>query len=228
MIELVGVLDSPYVRRVAISLSLMNIPFKRRPLSVFRDFPDFKALSPTVKAPSLLTPDGGVLVDSSLILDYAEECCGPDFHLLPKSPLARAQNLSVIGTGLVVMEKSVQNFYERHVRPPDKYHAPWIERVQDQLRAALSLLEAQAKAAPSQALSFFPAASTAEIAAVQAHKMHPTLTQADITAACAWRFCVKYLPDVFSETDGTYPALADFCQRLEALPVFQAYPPLFQ
>jgi len=32
----IGLLDSPHVRRVAISLRLLGVPFGRRPLSVFR------------------------------------------------------------------------------------------------------------------------------------------------------------------------------------------------
>lgn len=35
--RLIGMLDSPYVRRVAISLKLMQIPFELEQLSVFRN-----------------------------------------------------------------------------------------------------------------------------------------------------------------------------------------------
>ena len=35
---LIGMLDSPYVRRVAVSMKLMGMPFEHRPLSVFRVF----------------------------------------------------------------------------------------------------------------------------------------------------------------------------------------------
>ncbi len=36
--QLIGMLDSPYVRRVAISLRLLGLPFEHRPISVFREF----------------------------------------------------------------------------------------------------------------------------------------------------------------------------------------------
>jgi glutathione S-transferase len=50
--RLVGMLDSPYVRRVAISLKFMGVPFSHEPLSVFRDYDTFGAINPVVKAPN--------------------------------------------------------------------------------------------------------------------------------------------------------------------------------
>ncbi|SUE06186.1 Uncharacterised protein [Pantoea agglomerans] len=35
---LIGMLDSPYVRRVAIYMKVLGIQFEHRPLSVFGDF----------------------------------------------------------------------------------------------------------------------------------------------------------------------------------------------
>ena len=70
---LIGMLDSPYVRRVAVSLRLMGVPHEHRQLSVFRTWDDFHAVNPVVKAPSFVCDDGTVLMDSTLILDYLEE-----------------------------------------------------------------------------------------------------------------------------------------------------------
>ena len=70
--RLIGMLDSPYVRRTAISLRMMGFDFELSQLSVFRNYDEFQAISPVVKAPSLVTDDGMVLIDSSLILEYAE------------------------------------------------------------------------------------------------------------------------------------------------------------
>jgi len=70
--RLIGMLDSPYVRRVAISLQLLGLGFEHRPASVFRAFDEFHAINPIVKAPTLVCDDGTVLMDSGLILDYAQ------------------------------------------------------------------------------------------------------------------------------------------------------------
>ena len=67
--QLVGMLDSPYVRRAAIALQLLELPFEHRALSVFSTYEQFRAVNPVVKAPTLVCDDGTVLMDSSLIID---------------------------------------------------------------------------------------------------------------------------------------------------------------
>ena len=75
--KLIGMLDSPYVRRVAISLQRLGLPFVHQSLSVFRNFDDFRRINPVVKAPTLVCDDGTVLMDSTLILEYAEALARP-------------------------------------------------------------------------------------------------------------------------------------------------------
>ncbi|WP_414039847.1 glutathione S-transferase N-terminal domain-containing protein [Acidithiobacillus sp. M4-SHS-6] len=50
--KLIGMLDSPYVRRVAISLQLLGLKFEHQSLSVFRGFAEFQQINPVVKAPT--------------------------------------------------------------------------------------------------------------------------------------------------------------------------------
>ncbi|MDO2043826.1 glutathione S-transferase N-terminal domain-containing protein, partial [Escherichia coli] len=52
--QLIGMLDSPFVRRVAIALRLLDLPYEHRPLSVFRNFEAFSLFNPMVKAPTLV------------------------------------------------------------------------------------------------------------------------------------------------------------------------------
>ena len=81
--QLIGMLDSPYVRRVAISMKLMGIPFEHQSVSVFRHFERFREINPVVKAPTLVCDDGTVLMDSTLILDYLEGLAAPGKRLMP-------------------------------------------------------------------------------------------------------------------------------------------------
>src|SRR4051812_31665202 len=74
---LIGMLDSPYVRRCAVSMKLMGVAFEHRAVSVFRHYDQFRAINPVVKAPSLICDDGDVLMDSTLILDYVESTVEP-------------------------------------------------------------------------------------------------------------------------------------------------------
>lgn len=53
--RLIGMLDSPYVRRVAISLEVLAIPFIHEAISVFNAFEQFKVIDPAVVVlPALL------------------------------------------------------------------------------------------------------------------------------------------------------------------------------
>ena len=200
--KLIGMLDSPYVRRVAISLQLLDLPFEHQSLSVFRGFDEFSRTNPVVKAPTLVCDDGTVLMDSTLILQYAEALAHPR-SLWPSELAALAQALSTTGWALAACEKAVQIVYERGLRPAEKQHEPWVTRVTGQLLAACDGLETRLNA---QA----PDVSSA------------TLGQAEVSTAVAWRFIQQMLPDVVP--GGRYPLLSSFSMSAEALPEFCAAP----
>lgn len=72
---LIGRLDSPEVRRVAFSLRLPDLPFEHRSISVLREMPAFAAVN-LMKA-YLVCDDGSALMDSTLILQFAERLTAP-------------------------------------------------------------------------------------------------------------------------------------------------------
>lgn len=201
--QLIGMLDSPYVRRVAVSLQLLGLPFEHRSISVFSTFEQFRQINPVVKAPSLVCDDGTVLMDSTLILDYAESLAAPARSLMPTDIGARLQSLHIIGLALAVCEKSVQIVYERMLRPAEKLHQPWVDRVTGQLLAACEALES--------ALMRRPLTLAGQ-----------GIDQATITTAVAWHFARTMLPDVLSAQ--AFPALQKFSQQAETLPEFASAP----
>ena len=195
--QLIGMLDSPYVRRIAIAMIIAKTPFIHRPISIFRHIDQFSKLNPLLKAPTLVTDDGTALMDSNL--------ASVDPRIAALRPSNLPQRLSVLratGLALTVMEKAVQRQYERMLRPAEKQHEPWVDRVMGQLTAGLSALDAE-----------LPGSGW----------IGGDLGLADITAACAFGFTCGLLADVV-ET-GRYPNLGAFCVRAEALPAFRAAPP---
>ncbi len=197
--QLIGMLDSPFVRRVAIEMRLAQIPFEHHEISVFRQMPEFAKINPLLKAPSFICDDGTVLMESSFILDYLGAIVEPDKALMPRGEL-RAKALRLIGIGLVACEKAVQIEYERK-RPDAVRYAVWLERITAQLHDALGLLEL-------------------EMARANPWVCGAQITQADITIAVAWRFQSIVLQDVVAK--GQYPQLEAFCARAEQLPEFVA------
>lgn len=199
---LIGMLDSPYVRRVAISLQLLGLPFEHRSLSVFRTFDQFRAINPVVKAPTLICDDGTVLMDSTLILDYAEALAAPR-SLMPHGLAERQADLRTIGLALAACEKSVQLVYE-NLRPQDKRHEPWVTRVVGQMHAAFGELETDLVRRPASG----------------AGARRPSA--ADVATAVAWLFTERMLPDSLKET--SYPRLRELSAWAEQLPEFIAAP----
>jgi glutathione S-transferase len=200
--QLIGMLDSPYVRRVAVSLQLLGLRFEHRSLSVFRTFDEFSRINPVVKAPTLVCDDGTVLMDSTLILEYAETLARPR-SLLPREPAALAHDLRVVGLALAACEKSVQIVYEHELRPQEKRHQPWLDRVTGQMLAAFDALEQEVSRRP------LPTSSEA-------------MTQAGVSTAITWEFVQKMLPQVVPAQ--CWPKLAAFSAAAEALPEFAAAP----
>jgi glutathione S-transferase len=202
--RLIGMLDSPYVRRVAISLQLLGIEFEHESISVFRQFGAFSSISPVVKAPTLVCDDGEVLLDSTLILDYAEAIAAGRKSLMPVDVRERQHALRRIGLALAACEKSIQIIYERSLRPEAKQHAPWLDRVTGQMLAALDGLEAEIVRQPLD-----------EEAA--------TIGQDGITAAVTWHF-IQATSVAALVSPARFPRLREFSERAETLAAFRAAP----
>jgi glutathione S-transferase len=200
--QLIGMLDSPYVRRVAITLIIGRTPFIHRPISLFRHIDEFSKLNPLLKAPTLLTDDGAALMDSSVILDYLAGVHPRIAALTPSKAPQRLEALRATGLALTVMEKAVQRHYERMLRPAEKQHEPWVDRIMGQLTAGLSALDAELPGS---------------------RWMGGELGVADITVACAFGFTQSVLGDLVETS--RFPNLGAFCARAEALPAFRAAPP---
>ena len=196
---LVGMLDSPYVRRAAIAGTLLEVPFEHRSVSVFRHMEEFRAINPLIKAPTLVTDDGIAISESLLIIQHFEDVAGRS--LRPLEGVARRRDLALTGIGIVAADKAVSIEYERK-RPEAQRYAPWQERIVAQLHVALDLLDAAAK--------------EGELTA------GPELLPSDIAAAIAWGFCRFVIPEFVPEE--RWPALAAQARACEALDVFKAWP----
>ena len=199
---LIGQLDSPYVRRVAVSMHLLGIPFERNPLSVFGNAGEVRRFNPLGRVPTLVLDDGEVVIESGAILDYLDELAGPERALLPSKGRERRRALWLMALATGADEKAVGLLYERRLRPRDMHFEPWLERIGGQLHSALGTLEAET--GESWYLADRP-------------------TQADVTVATMLGFLKLSLPEELPE--GRYPRLDGLSERAERLPAFQATVP---
>jgi glutathione S-transferase len=195
--KLIGLFDSPYVRRVAISMRLQGFGFEHVALSVFRNQDEMRKLNPLVKVPMLVLDNGEKLIESSFILDYLDGIAPDGKRLMPAAGEERRKLQQQCAVALIGTEKAVQIVYDTQLRPAEFSYAPWVERCTRQMHDAFELLEAQPV---SPLLAGAP------------------ITQADITCAVALRFAQYMLPAEFPAA--RYPRLEQLSAYCEALPAF--------
>jgi glutathione S-transferase len=197
---LVGQYDSPYVRRVAISLRLLGFAYRHDTRSVFGDFDSIRKTNPTGRIPALVLDDGTVLVDSGVILDYLDEEVGPTRALIPPSGPARRDALHRVALASAAIDKAGAANYERLLRPRQYQWPEWIQRLQTQALGAIEALEALA----------WPADAP--------------IDQARITTVSLLRYLELRSPDL--APPARFPNLAALAACFEKRPEFIAtYPP---
>jgi glutathione S-transferase len=140
---LVGQYDSPFVRRVAVTLHHYGVPFTRDRTSVFS--PRMASVNPLVRIPSVILDDGETLWDSTAILDYLDEQVAPDIALTPRSGEARRHVLRATALAVGAVEKAGAVVYERHLHGADRVSTEWVERCLGQLAGALAYLDGAAR-----------------------------------------------------------------------------------
>lgn len=196
---LIGMFDSPFVRRVAVTMRLLGMDFEHRNWSVGADFDRIREYNPLGRVPTLVLDDGTALIESSAILDWLDEQAG-ECRLLPAAGVERRSALQLMAIASGGAEKAVLQIYERVFRPADKHHAPWLARCRTQMDAAFAELERACAARPGQWL------------------VGERMTQADVTATCVFTFA----RDAVKLDAAPYPQLAALAARCEALPAFQS------
>jgi glutathione S-transferase len=199
---LIGMLDSPFVRRVAVSMRLLGLSYEHGNWSVGRDFERIRQYSPLGRVPALVLDDGSVLVESSAILDYLDGQTAAARALLPATGAARRECLQLMALAIGAAESARDTLYERLFRPAEKLHQPWLDRRLSQMHCGLAELEHRAALrAPDQWL------------------VGERMTQADITTDCCFTFISDAVP---LSLDAPYPTLRARVARCELLPEFAA------
>jgi len=198
---LIGMFDSPFVRRVAITLKLLDMPFEHGNWSVGRDFDRIREFNPLGRVPTLVTDDGDKLMESAAILDYLDELAGPKRALLPAAGPERRQALKLMAMATGAAEKGVMQLYERVFRPEAKRHEPWVDRCRLQMAASLGEIDRYVGER-----------------GVSRWLVGERMTQADITAVCAFTFLNDALRVAADSI--MFQSLATLAARCESLPAF--------
>jgi glutathione S-transferase len=180
---LIGRNLSPFVRRTAASLNLLDLRHTQRPLSTVGDAEAIRAFNPLGRVPALVLDDGEVLVDSVAILDALDEMAG-DRALVPRAGAQRRAVLRALALAVGATEKLVAAYYESR-RPEALTWPDYATKLRGQAEAGFAALDRLAE--PGEWLC------------------GERLSQADVTATCGLDFADLVLPDLVA---GRFPALS--------------------
>jgi len=200
--KLVGMFDSPYVRRVAISMRLLDLPFEHANWSIGSDQARIAQLNPLGQVPVLVLDDGEPLVDSAVILDHLDQVAGLARALVPASGDARRRVLGLTALAAGVADKARLQMYERVFRPPALQHEPLRLRLRAQMLATCQRLEAACAAREGAEWL-----------------VGDRITQADVTLGCALTYAIETVGVPFDEL--ALKALQARHAKISALPVFR-------
>ena len=199
---LVGQYDSPFVRRVAVTLHHYHMPFTRNTMSVFGDAAKMQKINPLIRVPSLILESGETLIDSAAIIDCLDEMAGPARAMTPAHGPERRRVLRTVALATGAMDKAIQIFYERYFHTPKTINKDWEVRCLKQLGATLDHLDHECGA------PWF---------------IDNRMSQADISVGCMIGYLKLRVPDAFPA--GKYPRLHSLSVHCEMREEFVAARP---
>ncbi len=196
--KLVGMFDSPYVRRVAISMRLLDLTFEHLSWSIGKDQDRIKELNPAGEVPVLVLDNGEVITESLAITDYLDDLVGPERALTPRSGEARRQVMRAAVLGIGMANKARLQMYELLFRPKELRHPPLRARLNGQMLAIAEKLD--------------------ELCATTStpYLFGDRISQADISLGCAFTYATETVG-----LEPPLPALRARAARLAELPVFR-------
>jgi glutathione S-transferase len=200
--KLIGQYDSPFVRRVGITLMLYGIAFEHLPWSTFGDADKIAPYNPLRRVPVLVFDDGMAVMDSSVIVTLLDEMVGNDAALTRTGADLRLM-LRWCALAAGAADKAVSLVYEKAFRDGLPM---WVDRCRAQVTDTLDLLD-QERAAAGE---WFGGSS---------------MSHADLLTATVFRFISEALAEQFDLA--RWPALvahSDACEKMSAFrAIYQPY-----
>ncbi len=188
---LIGQYDSPFTRRVGITMRLYGLAFEHNTWSVFGNADELAAVNPLIRVPTLILDSGEALIETAAIIDYLDGLVAPEKQLLPQSQPERYRTQNVVSLASGVSDMAVRLFYE--LRLHDQPSETYVTRLTRQIEQTLAVLNGTIK--PGQ-----------------------TINQADIAVACMYRHLSECHPSIVVKE--RFPELDKHCAKFETQSIF--------
>ncbi|MFG1352214.1 glutathione S-transferase N-terminal domain-containing protein [Xanthobacter autotrophicus] len=134
---------SPFVRKVRIAAAILGQTLEIEPADTLDPNDTLRRQNPLGKVPALLTDEGEVLFDSSVILAYLDFLAGSG-RILPLDPKARIAALRKEALADGMMDAGILLLYEARFRPAEKHEPKWLDHQEGKRTRALAAFEADA------------------------------------------------------------------------------------
>lgn len=135
---LIGQFDSPFVRRVAVTLQLYKLGYEHRPWSAVGDADKIAEVNPLMRVPTLITSEGEAVSDSGTIIQMLDHMAGFGAFLSRNWP-QQGDVLRLAAFAAGAADKSVALIYESAFHEGAKPF--WRQRLQRQVADTLTLLD---------------------------------------------------------------------------------------
>ena len=173
--KLWGRYNSPYVRRVAVTMQFYGLDYEHKSVIPFgENKKNVATVNPIARVPVLELLDGEFIIDSNAIIDHLDELAGQDCALTPASGPERRKVLKYIAVELGIMDKLVAVLYERQFRPKEKWHQPWLEACETQIQDGFEWINNEMNGS---------------------WLVGNRMTQADLSLAVFWDFATRLRPN---------------------------------
>jgi glutathione S-transferase len=191
--KLIGQYDSPFTRRVGITMTLYGLAFEHSTWSVFGNADELGKVNPLIRVPTLVLDNSEALIETSAIVDYLDSLVPTEKRLLPQHNPERYRVQQTVSFASGVSDMAVRLFYEQRLH--DVPSAAFVSRVTKQITQTLAVIE-------------------------QGLPRSGPMTQADIAITCMYRHLSECHPAL--TTRGLYPNIEKHCAHREAQQVFIA------
>ena len=131
---------SPFVRRCATLLNVLNLDYERMIVAAAEDGELIRQYNPLGRIPALIL-DTEVIIDSAAIVDHALQIGDADHVVLPSEPTQRREVLRASALATGTMEKGLTCTYEITQRPSEFMYEPYRHKLAEQVTAGLTALE---------------------------------------------------------------------------------------
>lgn len=134
---------SPFGRKVKIAASLLGLSDRIRVETADTNDPadSLRGQNPLGKIPALIRPDGMVIYDSRVILEYLDHLAGGG-RIIPTEPEARFEALTLQALCDGLMDAALLRRYETFMRAETERSATWDAHQLGKIARALSHLDA--------------------------------------------------------------------------------------